>query len=98
MDNPDPQMIVADEVAGQAVAMLIISLTWPLWHLNICNTTVLGFALFRLFDITKPWPCRRLERFVGGWGILMDDLMAGLYAGILALVLVRFIPGLFCAA
>lgn len=92
MDKPDPQQVVADEVAGQALAMLIISLGGPC---NICSTAVLGFVLFRLFDITKPWPCKRLERFVGGWGILMDDLMAGLYAGVLSLLLIRFIPQIF---
>jgi len=88
----DPGLIVADEVAGQAVTMLIISLLWPG---NICNTTVLGFALFRLFDITKPWPCRRLEKLPAGVGILADDLMAGLYGGIIAAILINFIPVCF---
>jgi len=41
---------------------------------------VLGFALFRLFDIVKPWPARRLERLHGGMGIMMDDVAAGIYA------------------
>jgi phosphatidylglycerophosphatase A len=41
-----------------------------------------GFLLFRLFDITKPFPCRRLENLPGGWGIMADDWMAGLYAAI----------------
>ena len=88
----DPQMIVADEVAGQAVTMLIISLLWPG---NICNTTVLGFALFRLFDITKPWPCKRLEKLPAGVGILADDLMAGLYGGIVAAIVIYFMPVCF---
>jgi len=88
----DPQMIVADEVAGQAVTMLVISLLWPG---NICNTTVLGFALFRLFDITKPWPCRKLEKLDGGLGILADDLMAGVYGGIVSAIGIHFIPACF---
>jgi phosphatidylglycerophosphatase A len=41
-----------------------------------------GFLLFRLFDITKPFPCRRLEKLPGGWGIMADDWMAGVYAAI----------------
>jgi phosphatidylglycerophosphatase A len=41
-----------------------------------------GFLLFRLFDIAKPFPCRRLEKFSGGWGIMADDWMAGCYAAI----------------
>ncbi|MDH4202372.1 MAG: phosphatidylglycerophosphatase A [Phycisphaerae bacterium] len=88
----DPQMIVADEVAGQAVTMLIISLLWPG---NICNTTVLGFFLFRLFDITKPWPCRRLEKLPAGAGILADDLMAGVYGGIVAAIGIYYMPVCF---
>lgn len=88
----DPQMIVADEVAGQAVTMLVISLLLPG---NICNTTVLGFALFRLFDIVKPWPCRRLEKLPRGVGILADDLMAGVYGGIVSVILIYYMPVCF---
>ena len=88
----DPGQVVADEVAGQGLAMLAISLFAPC---HICNTTVLGFALFRLFDITKPWPCRKLEKLPAGWGILADDLAAGVYAGAASLLCIRFIPGLF---
>jgi phosphatidylglycerophosphatase A len=88
----DPQMIVADEVAGQALTMLVIALLNPG---NICNTTVLGFVLFRLFDITKPWPCRRLEKLPTGVGILADDLMAGVYGGIVASILIYYIPVCF---
>ena len=88
----DPGLIVADEVAGQALTMLVISLLWPG---NICNTTVLGFALFRLFDITKPWPCKRLEKLPAGVGILADDLMAGVYGGIVAAIGIYFMPVCF---
>ena len=43
---------------------------------------VAGFLLFRLFDIAKPFPCRRLEKLPGGWGVMADDWMAGVYAAI----------------
>lgn len=88
----DPREVVADETAGQALTMLAIVLVHPV---NICNTAVLGFALFRLFDVTKPWPIRRLERLPAGWGILADDLAAGVFAAVAALLAIRFWPGLF---
>ena len=51
---------------------------------------LLGFILFRVFDIWKPWPIRRLERLPGGWGIMADDWMAGIYAAILLRVALHF--------
>jgi phosphatidylglycerophosphatase A len=51
---------------------------------------LLGFILFRVFDIWKPWPIRRLEKLPGGWGIMADDWMAGLYAAILLRVALNF--------
>ena len=89
----DPSIVVADEVAGQAVVMLFITLLWPE---NICNTTVLGFFLFRLFDIAKPWPCKRLEKLPEGLGILADDLMAGVYASIIFAIAYHWLPK-YCA-
>jgi phosphatidylglycerophosphatase A len=66
---------VLDEVAGQWLALL------PLWPGVPSAPGLLGaFALFRLFDILKPWPCRALEALPGGVGIMADDLMAGAYA------------------
>ena len=75
----DNQMIVIDEVAGQSIALLpALSLMQfhPLWIL-------LAFALFRLFDITKPWPVSWAERKLGGSpGVMLDDIIAGLMAAI----------------
>lgn len=77
----DPGAIVWDEIATMPVVFLLVPLsTW--W------IAALGFALHRLFDISKPWPCRRLERFPGGWGIMADDLGAALYAMVSLWVLV----------
>jgi undecaprenyl-diphosphatase len=73
----DPQRIVVDEVAGQSVVMLFIAL---LGRGDICVLTAMGFVLFRLFDILKPWPCKQLEKLPAGLGILADDLMAGVWA------------------
>lgn len=71
----DPQPVVIDEIAGQ---MLVYFKTAPDWTLLIA-----GFILFRAFDIVKPPPIRKSERLPGGWGIMTDDLIAGVYAGVL---------------
>jgi phosphatidylglycerophosphatase A len=71
-DNKDPSQVVIDEVAGQWIALAGLPLN-PV-------TLIAGFALFRLFDILKPWPVGRLERFPGASGIMLDDLAAGLIA------------------
>jgi phosphatidylglycerophosphatase A len=70
--SKDPQFIVIDEVAGQLVTLLGVPLAW--------KTFLAGFILFRVFDIWKPFPIRRLERLPGGSGIVVDDLGAGVYA------------------
>jgi phosphatidylglycerophosphatase A len=78
----DPQIVVIDEVLGQWVALGgAATLSGPhLWT---------AFVLFRLFDITKPWPTRRLERLPEGTGIVADDLAAGIQAA-LVLMLARW--------
>jgi phosphatidylglycerophosphatase A len=71
----DPSSVVIDEMFGQSLCLLwvpYISLYW-----------VFGFALFRFFDIVKPFPAKQSERLPGGLGIVMDDLVAGLYAGLI---------------
>ncbi len=68
----DPQFVVIDEVAGQAIALLFSPV--DLRH------ALIALVLFRLFDITKPFPCRQLENLPEGWGIVFDDVAAGLYA------------------
>jgi phosphatidylglycerophosphatase A len=78
----DPGQIVSDEVAGQALTLLLIPAT------GFCTAAAIGFGLFRLFDITKPWPCRRLEKLPAGWGILADDLAAGIWAAIVWRILI----------
>ena len=82
----DPREVVADEFAGQALTYIMIGAvpTGRIWVAGL-----LGFVLFRLFDIVKPWPIRKLEKLPAGWGILADDLMAGVYAGVLLLISLR---------
>lgn len=68
----DPSFVVVDEVAGQWITLLFCPFDWP--H------ALIALILFRLFDIAKPFPIRRLENLPEGWGIVFDDLAAGLYA------------------
>lgn len=76
----DPRHVVIDEVAGQMVAFLLFP--HASWKLLLA-----GFFLFRILDITKPFPAGRAERLPGGWGIMVDDVIAGGYAmGALALL------------
>ena len=79
----DPGAIVVDEAVGQWIALFgAAPLTWQAW--------LAAFALFRIFDIWKPQPVRRAESLPGGWGIVADDVAAGLYAA-----LVLFLAGCF---
>ena len=68
----DPQFVVIDEVTGQWIALLFSPADW--------RHALIALALFRLFDITKPFPARQLEGLPEGWGIVFDDVAAGLYA------------------
>lgn len=85
----DPQTVVIDEVSGQ-----VISLT-PLVFVSSLSiaSVLLGFLLFRFFDILKPYPIRKLEHLSGGFGVMADDVLAGVYAAILVGLaqLLRFI-------
>jgi len=80
-DEKDPRPCVVDEGCGVLVSLIGIA-TVPIWH-----GAVLGFLLFRLYDVLKPFPVRRLERLEGGWGIAMDDVAAGVYANVSVRVL-----------
>jgi phosphatidylglycerophosphatase A len=89
--NEDPNEVVADEVAGQALTFLAMPLlTADVSGGQIVSIAVLGYFLFRLFDTVKPWPSYRLEELPAGWGILADDLMAGVYAGIVLFISAKF--------
>jgi phosphatidylglycerophosphatase A len=80
----DPGPVVIDEVVG----MLITLAFHPV---NILGA-VMGFILFRVLDIVKPWPARQLELLPGGFGVVLDDVMAGIYGNLLVWGLVRVLP------
>ena len=83
----DPHEVVIDEVAGFLLTMFLIKASWP--------ALVLGFIFFRFFDIIKPYPIRHAERLKGGVGIVMDDLLAGLYALLSVRACLYFMDRLF---
>ena len=76
IQTKDPGIVVVDEVVGQWITLAgATALNWHSW--------LLAFALFRIFDIWKPPPVRQLERLPGGFGIVADDAMAGVYGALL---------------
>lgn len=79
-DQEDPSHVVIDEVAGQLIALIGVPLRW--------QSVILSFILFRIFDVVKPPPLRRLEKIEGGAGIVLDDVGAGLYALVIVQALV----------
>jgi phosphatidylglycerophosphatase A len=79
----DPGFVVVDEVAGQWIALIAIHPDW--------RHALLALLLFRLFDIWKPWPIRRLEQLPEGTGIMLDDLAAGALALLCGLLLARWV-------
>ncbi|HEY9048757.1 MAG TPA: phosphatidylglycerophosphatase A [Ohtaekwangia sp.] len=78
----DSSRVVIDEVAGMVITLLFIPLTWI--------TIAAGFVLFRAFDILKPFYIRKLEAVPGGWGVMLDDIAAGIYANIVMQIFVRY--------
>jgi phosphatidylglycerophosphatase A len=81
----DPSIVVIDEVAGVMVSFFLVPLSWPV--------VLSGFFLFRAFDMFKIYPCNKLEEQGGGWGIMADDLFAGLYTNIVLQLAVRLAAG-----
>ena len=70
----DPGIIVIDEIIGMLIALFALPKT--------SRFMIIAFILFRIFDIMKPYPARRMEKLPAGWGIVMDDVIAGIYANL----------------
>ena len=90
----DPRQIVADEMAGQSLALLALpwralnnSSDWW-WNLTLAAT---AFLAFRILDIIKPPPAYKIQKLKGGWGVLADDLVAGFYALIIVQLVGRLV-------
>ena len=87
----DPGWIVIDEVCGIFMTFAFIR---PEWILNAPWILIIGFALFRFFDILKPLGIHKMEKLPGAWGVMADDLLGGIYAG-LVLTIGLVLPAVF---
>ena len=83
---PDPSIVVIDEVVGMWISLLFLPKT-----VTIAATS---FLFFRVFDILKPFPARHVERYPNGWGIMLDDVAAGVYANAAVRIALALFPGL----
>jgi phosphatidylglycerophosphatase A len=84
LSRKDPGIVVVDEIVGMWASLLFLPFTPAV--------AVLGFLLFRLLDVRKPYPARQLEALPGGLGIMADDLMAGIYANLCLRVIALVVP------
>lgn len=82
--HDDPGPVVIDEIFGMLLTLTLLPVGW--------TGALVGFVLFRIFDVLKPPPCRRAETLPGGWGVMTDDLFAALYAHVGLRVLVAIAP------
>ncbi len=80
----DSYRVVIDEVAGMGLTLLFVPVRW--------QYVAVGLVLFRFFDIAKPLGIRKMEQISGGWGVMMDDMLAGLYANLLLQIVVLIKP------
>ena len=88
LQSEDPQAAVWDEFVGQWLALAPLVAVPPPWP-----AVVAGFILFRIFDIAKPWPVSWADRRVGGGlGVMLDDAIAGAFAALVLLLLMRWLP------
>ena len=89
--GPDPSIIVIDEIVGMWIALYAIPVS--------VTSVVIAFVFFRAFDIVKPYPAKEVEQYPNGWGIMLDDAVAGIYANIatriIVAVLLYFLSNLF---
>jgi phosphatidylglycerophosphatase A len=81
----DPGPVVIDEVLGMLVTLAFIPAGW--------SAMLAGFVIFRVFDVVKPFPADRLEKLHGGFGIMADDAMAGIYSNLVLRLVMWLLPG-----
>ncbi len=91
---PDPSIVVIDEIVGFWISMFAL---YPTFRHPPLIAVIVAFAAFRAFDIVKPYPAQEVERFAAGWGIMLDDVVAGIYANITTRLLLALLVSLFPA-
>jgi len=83
LDEKDPSKVVIDEIVGYMAAMAGMTFSWTM--------AISGFFIFRIMDIVKPYPIRKIDQQMpGGWGIVLDDVLAGIYSQIILRILVYY--------
>jgi len=82
----DASAIVIDEVVGYLVTVSLVPFSW--------TTAAAGFVLFRIFDVAKPWPASVFDRMKNAWGVMLDDVVAGLYGMAVLAAALRWLPGM----
>ena len=87
LGDVDPAPVVIDEVAGMLITLAFLPVT--------LTGAIVGFLMFRVLDVVKPWPSSRFERLPGGLGIMADDAMAAVYGQLLMRGLIVLAPGWF---
>ncbi len=87
LGSEDPSIVVIDEISGMWISLLFLPVT-PWWYLN-------AFVLFRVFDVVKPFPIDSLQKLPGGWGIMIDDVAAGIYTFLILQLFVYFFQNVF---
>ncbi|MEO6239166.1 MAG: phosphatidylglycerophosphatase A [Vicinamibacterales bacterium] len=80
----DPGAVVIDEVVGMLITLAFIPVSW--------SGAIAGFVIFRVFDVIKPYPANRLEKCHGGFGIMADDAMAGIYSNVTLRLVMWLLP------
>lgn len=93
----DPQIVVIDEVCGQAISLLLIPYT-ELSSLNLKSSLIIlvSFSFFRLFDIWKPWPASYFDgKMHNAWGMMLDDVAAGIYSMVVTFIFYRLYDMIF---
>jgi len=85
----DPGQFVLDEAAGQMIAL--VGVTGPVLAAPHWQVALLGFFFFRVFDVIKPPPVRQAERLPRGWGITLDDCLAGIYASVVVHLCIHYV-------
>jgi phosphatidylglycerophosphatase A len=81
--GPDPSLVVIDEIVGMMISLILVPRIWWIYGS--------AFLLFRIFDIIKPPPINASQKLKGGWGIMIDDVLAGLYTLIIIHLILNFI-------
>ena len=84
LERHDPGVVIVDEVVGMLVALMLLPPT--------ITVMFLAFLLFRVFDIIKPYPARWCEQLSRGWGIMIDDVVTGLYVNVLIHIILWIVP------